>query len=73
MNMQSEAKDREIERLTEALEGEKAQTGVVVRDLKVKLRYNRLLSNVAKSALGIDGGVEGAPILLLPPPDRFQP
>lgn len=34
-----------IERLTDAVAGEKAETATVVRDLDVKLRYRRWLHN----------------------------
>jgi len=69
-NLKIAEMDREIERLTSAVECERAQTGEVVRDLRVKLRHNRIISNAVRSVTGLD--VPGD-IILLPSPDRFQP
>jgi len=45
----TEEMDKEIERLSKAVEDEKAATKEVVADLGVKLRHNRLLNSVIRS------------------------
>ena len=49
----SEEMDREIERLSGAVDKEKTETKVVLDDLKVKLRHNRLLNSAIRSTLGV--------------------
>ncbi len=54
--------DREIERLSQAVDKEKAETKTVVDDLTVKLRHNRLLNSAIRST----GGVPSYPPIPLP-------
>ncbi len=56
----TEELDREIARLSEAVDREKAETQEVVRDLKVKLRHNRLLNH----AIRANDLASGEPLLL---------
>ena len=56
-----EEMDRKIADLSRAVDNEKAATQTVVRDLKVKLRHNRLLNSAIRAA-GLAS--EGPPILL---------
>ncbi len=46
----AEEMDREIERLSEAVEREKAATKEVVADLGIKLRHNRMLNSAIQRA-----------------------
>ncbi len=56
----SEEMDREIERLSRVYDDEKAATLVVARDLRVKLRYNRVLNR----AIQAGSSSSESPILL---------
>ncbi len=68
-NPKADWMDEEIRRLTETVAIQKAQTEEVVRDLNVRLRHNRILSNAVKVAMGV---VEPGPLLLLPAPPQFH-
>ncbi len=68
-NPKADWMDEEIRRLTDKVAEQKAQTEEVVRDLNVRLRHNRILSNAVKVAMGV---VEPAPLLLLPAPPQFH-
>ena len=57
----TEEMDREIERLSGAVDKEKTETKVVLDDLKVKLRHNRLLNSAIRA---ISGAPSDPPILL---------
>ena len=58
----SEEMDREIERLSGAVDKEKTETKVVLDDLKVKLRHNRLLNSAIRASVGAPSD----PPILLP-------
>jgi len=49
----TEEMDREIERLSGAVDKEKTETKVVLDDLKVKLRHNRLLNSAIRATSGV--------------------
>ncbi len=54
--------DHEIQRLSEAVDREKAETKVVLDDLKVRLRHNRILNSAIRATVG----TQGDPPILLP-------
>jgi len=58
--------DHEIQRLSEAVDKEKAETKVVVDDLKLKLRHNRLLNSAIRATVGVSSD----PPILLPNKDK---
>ncbi len=55
-----EEMDREIERLSDVLADERAKTQTVAQGLRVGLRYNRILTSIARAA----SSPSPAPILL---------
>ena len=61
----AEEMDREIERLSQAVDNQKAETRIVVDDLKLKLRHNRILN----SAIRANVGAPSDPPILLPKRD----
>lgn len=56
-----EDKDKQIAELAERLAREKAATQEVVKDLRVQLRYNRVVTRAVQNA-------ESGPTILLPGP-----
>ncbi len=49
----TEEMDREIGRLSDAVDKEKTETKAVLDDLKLKLRHNRLLNSAIRATVGL--------------------
>ncbi len=62
LKAKSEEMDREIERLTQVLADERVQTNDVARNLRVKLRYNAVVTRAYQVATGLPSD----PVIPLP-------